>query len=134
MINGLVEMADESPQFIRVKPFATGMAIYTGILYFMDLAGISASLGALSYVLGIASLAISLYISYCIVMGVKEMEVKYNTDLNGDGVKSMWTIMAILSVISYILVFVPALAFFCLLATIIMAICFAGKTNCIPVI
>lgn len=129
MINGLVEMADESPQFIRVKPFATGMAIYTGILYFMDLAGISASLGALSYVLGIVSLAISLYISYCIVMGVKEMEVKYNTDLNGDGVKSMWTIMAILSVISYILVFVPALAFFCLLATIIMAICFLVAFN-----
>jgi hypothetical protein len=49
MINGLREMADESPLFMKVKPYATGMAVYTAAVYAMDLFGISSSLGALSY-------------------------------------------------------------------------------------
>ena len=124
MINGLMEMAGESQLFLKVKPYATGMAVYTGILYFMDLFGISASLGALSYILAIASTIISLYISYNIVMGVKEIEEKYNAILNGDSLKSTWTLLAVFNIIVYISLLIPALAVICIIVTFIVAICF----------
>ena len=41
MINGLTEMADDSRLFLKSKPYAAGMAVYTGILYFADMFGIS---------------------------------------------------------------------------------------------
>lgn len=42
---GLREMAGESNMFAKAGPFASGMAVYTGIIYLMDLFGVSASLG-----------------------------------------------------------------------------------------
>lgn len=124
MINGLMEMSGESPLFLKVKPYATGMAVYTGILYLMDLLAISASLGALSVILGIASTIISLYISYNIVMGVKEIEEKYHTLFNGDSLKSSWTLLAVFNFVVYISLLIPALAVICIIVTFIVAICF----------
>ena len=90
----------------------------------MDLFGISASLGALSYILAIVSTIISLYISYNIVMGVKEIEEKYNAILNGDSLKSTWTLLAVFNIIVYISLLIPALAVICIIVTFIVAICF----------
>ncbi len=122
--NGLAEMAGESPLFLKAKPYATGMAVYTGILYFMDLLGISASLGALSYLLAIASTVISLYISYDIVMGVKDMEEKYNAPLNGASLHATWTLLAVFNIVVYISLLIPVLAVICIIVTVIVAICF----------
>lgn len=124
MIKGLLEMAQESQLFMKVVPFAKGMAIYTGILYLMDLFGVSSSLGALAYILAIASTIISLYISYYIVMGIKETEEKHNAFLNGDSLKSMWTILAVLDIAIYITLLLPALAILCIIISFIVAIFF----------
>lgn len=124
MINGLGEMAGESGLFLKVKPYATGMAVYTGILYLMDLFGISASLGAFSYLLAIASTVISLYISYNIVMGVKDLELKYSALFNGDSLKSTWTLLAVFNIVVYISLLIPALAIICIIVTVIVAIFF----------
>ncbi|MCG8482433.1 MAG: hypothetical protein MJA31_03920 [Clostridia bacterium] len=129
MINGLGEMAWESQLFMKAKPYATGMAVYTGILYLMDLFGISASLGAMSYILAIVSTIISLYISYNIVMGVKEMESKYNILLNGDSLKSTWTLLAVLNVVSFVFLLIPAAAGVCIVVCLIVAICFLVAFN-----
>ena len=59
--------------FIKIKPFVTGMAVYSGFLYFIDLIGASVLFGAMTYLLAIISTAISLYITYNIVMGVIDM-------------------------------------------------------------
>ncbi|MFA9381058.1 MAG: hypothetical protein ACERKO_08360 [Acetanaerobacterium sp.] len=129
MINGLIEMAEESQLFMKVKPYAIGMAVYTGILYFMDLIGISVSLGALSYILAIASTIFSLYISYSIVMGIKEMEGTYNTLLNADSLKSTWTLLAVFNIVTFISLLIPALAVVCIIASFIIAICFLVSFN-----
>lgn len=124
MINGLVELAEESPYFIKIKPYVTGMVIYSGILYVLDLLGAAASLGAFTYVLAILSTVISLYISYNIVMGVIEMERNYNTDLNGDSLKSAWNLLALFEVLTFILLFIPPLAIVSIIITFIIAVCF----------
>lgn len=129
MISGLKEMAEESPLFLKAKPFAAGMAIYTGILYFMDMFAISASLGAFTYVLGITSTIISLYISYKIIMGVRDMEEKYNTPLNGDSLKSVWTALVLFNILTFVLLLLPPLAIVSILISLIAAICFLVAFN-----
>lgn len=124
MTRGLIEMADESSMFVKVKPYVTGMTIYTGILYLLDLLGISVSLGALTYVLAIISMAVSLYISYHIVMGVIDMEGNYNTTLNGSKLKSTWTLLAIFNVLTFVSLLIPFIAIICIVASFIVAIYF----------
>jgi hypothetical protein len=129
MISGLVEMGRESELFIKVKPYASGMAIYTGILYLLDLLGISSSLGVLSYVLALTSIAVSLYISYNIVMGVIDIERKYNTLFNGSRLKSTWNLLAIFNVLTFVLSLIPAVAIICIILTFIVTICFLVDFN-----
>lgn len=129
MINGLVEMADESMMFMKAKPYATGMAVYTGFLYVFDLIGISASLGVLAYFLGFISTIISLYISYNIVMGVMDIERKYNVLLNGTSLKSVWTLLALFNILSFSLLLMPGIAIIFVIVSFIVSVCFLASFN-----
>ena len=129
MVQGLVELADESFWFEKVKPHAIGMAIYTGALYAFDLFGISESTGILSWLLGLISTGISLYISYGIVMGVQNIESMQNRNLDGDELMAKWKMYAILSLIIYLLVFIPVLNILAIIAGFIIAIYFLVGLN-----
>ncbi|MDF2944652.1 MAG: hypothetical protein K0S01_3510 [Herbinix sp.] len=129
MISGLEEMAGESTLFINVKPYVTGMAVYTGILYLLDLVGVSVSLGVLTYVLAITSTAISLYISYNIVMGVIDMEGKYNTSLNGDSLKSTCLLLVVFNVLNFVSWLIPSFAIIFIIMSFIVSICFLVAFN-----
>ena len=123
MLSGLTEMSGMSELFGKAKPWASGMAVYTGILYGMDLFGITIA-NLFSIVLGLTSLAISLYISYNIVMGVIEVELNNKVDLNGENLKSAWKAMTLFNVITYFSVFVTALSVILIIGAIIIAIYF----------
>lgn len=129
MLNGLSEMAQESPLFMKVKPHATGMAVYTGVLYVLDLVGFSSSAGVFSYLLAAASVVVSLYISYNIVMGVKETEGRYGAGLNGDSLKSAWKLLAVFSAVTFVFILIPALAIVCIIISFIAAIYFLVAFN-----
>jgi uncharacterized protein involved in cysteine biosynthesis len=129
MLGGLAELTEESPLFDKVRPFAVGMAVYTGILYALDLFGVSASLGYLSALLGIISTAVSLYITYDIVMGVREMEETYHADLNGDRLYSAWKLQAIFSLVSFFSLLLPLLALVFILAAFCAAVYFLVMFN-----
>lgn len=129
MISGLVEMTNDSPFFVKVKPFATGMAVYTGILYFCDLLGISFSIGIFSVILAFASSIISLYISLKIVEGVQDIEERYNMFLNGESLNKTWTLMAVFNVLSYVLIVIPFLAVISIIVGILVAIGFLIQFN-----
>jgi hypothetical protein len=128
MIQGLAELQNLSPRFIKARPFALGMAVYTGILYMMDAFGIGIG-SILSFTLGLISTLISLYISYNIVMGVKDIEAMDGRDLNAQGLYSVWTVLAILSLIIYVLLIVPILNFLCMIAGLIAGIVFLVSFN-----
>lgn len=129
MINGLVEMSEKSPMFMDAKPYATGMAVFTAILYLFDVVGFSVSLGEVSYVLAITSTIVSLYISYKIVMGVIDMERIYNAQLNGDSLKSNWTILAVFNILAFVSLLISVLAVVCIIVALIAAICFLVVFN-----
>jgi len=124
MLKGLAELSQESAYFQKIRPYTIGMIIYTGILYGMDLVGFSPSLGIFSYILALLSTAVSLYISYSIVMGVKDLEIRLHTPLNGEGLYSAWIFLAVMNVVVYVSLLVPFLAILCIIAALIGAVWF----------
>lgn len=129
MINGLNEMAKESMLFEKIKPYVTGMAVYSGILYILDLIGFSMSFGIFSYGLAFISTVISLYISYNIVMGVLDTESKHSKPLNGDRLKSTWTLLAVVNIMTYVFLIIPVLSLMSIIAAFIIAILFLVEFN-----
>ena len=129
MIKGLEQMDKESAFFMKIKPYVTGMAFYSTFLYLLDLLGVSISLGVLTYVLAIISTVISLYISYNIVMGVIDMEGKYNTYLNGNSLKSTWTLLAVFNILSFVTLMIPLISLISIIGSFIVAIIFLVAFN-----
>lgn len=128
MVNGLRELESESSNFQKVRPFATGMSIFTGILYAIDLFGISANLGWLSTILAIASMAILLYILYTIILGVQDIECTRTADLNSTKLKSTWKPMAVLQIVT-LLIPRPPVAVIFIIVWFILAIVFLVALN-----
>jgi len=124
MIKGLAELGEESVYFAKAKGFAKGMAVYTAILYVMDLIGFTRSIGIGAFLFGLVSIAISLYISNCIVKGVEELENIHNTYLNADSLYSVWKVYAGFTIATYVLILVPLLNIICILVSLIAAIVF----------
>jgi len=127
IIKGVDQLISESDNFFKVRPFVQGMAIYSGIVFIMDLLGITASLGEIAILIGIISMVVSLYIIYNIIAGVKDIETNHGIVLNGNELYSLWKAMAVLQVISYITLIIPFFVMVALLANLVLNIVFLVK-------
>lgn len=99
---GLAELQPFSRWFQKMRPWAIGMAIYTGILYMLDLLGFPGILGdtwVLSWLLGVIATVVQLYILNCIINGVRDAEFVMSRDLNSRNLKNAWTIWCIITLI-----------------------------------
>ena len=129
LVKGLDELAAEGPSFTRIRPFAVGMGVYCGILYALDVFGLTASLGWIGVILGIAGLILSLYISHTVIEGVRETETKHDADLGSGRLKSTWTVMAVFQAACYAAMLLPALAIICIIVSLIAGIVFLVAMN-----
>lgn len=122
---GLAELTAGNDRFSRARPFAIAMAVYTAILYGMDLLGITYYLiQPVPFLLGLASTIVSLYVSYGIVTGVKDLEAALGQDLNSRPLYSMWTALAVLSLAIYLLYLIPGINLLCMIAGLVVGIAF----------
>lgn len=124
LAGGLAEMAPQSAHFGKVKPFSILMAVYTMILYTLDLIGVTNSLGYFATALGLAATMISLFISFHIVKGIVEIERSRARNLKSAALHSAWRAMAVLNVLAYLLFFIPGLNIAGVLAGFIAGIIF----------
>jgi hypothetical protein len=131
IVNGLFELSSKSSRFQKVQTHASIMAFYTGILYALDLFGISFSIGVyIRFFMGLVSTVLSLYISYNIVMGVKDIEKAEGWTLDGDRLFKLWGALFIFSIASYGLYLIPGLNLAVIIGAFIVGlgyiICFNG--------
>lgn len=126
---GLLELEAESERFIKARPYSIGMAVYTGIIFLLDLFGISKLSQYIDFILGIVAMAVLLYISYIIVDGIKEMEVKHNVELNGEKLAYFWKWWALVSVVTFVLLLVPPLALVSVIVSVVVSILFLVAIN-----
>lgn len=124
LIGSLTELAPQSTHFGKVKPFATIMAVYTVILYIIDLIGISALLGFVATLLGLFSTLISLFISYHIIQGVMDIEKTRVCNLNSTSLFNKWKFLASMNALAYLLIFIPGLNIVSIIASLIAGIVF----------
>ncbi len=133
MIKGFDELAKESEFFEKVRPWSVFMACYTGVIFVLDFLGGSNLYQNFSFLLGIFNICISLFILYQIVKGVIDIEQKYGIILEGEKLKSLWTIMAILNILTYILlmftIFTLLLLIILLVVHIIFLVAFNNSKN-----
>ena len=85
-------LAGESGRFRTLRPFAAGMAVYTGILWVGDLLAVTG---------GSAAAAVSLFISWNVVQDVLEIERARGADLNGQSLRTSWFILLAAQIAGY---------------------------------
>jgi hypothetical protein len=134
IIQGLAELSDKSRRFSAARPFAVFMAVYTAAIYVCNLLGLVVSMGVLpSLLLGAVTIFVSLYVSYQIVMGIKETETTEARFLNADALYRSWRLYVFFSVVSLALVLIPVLALICIIACfaagIYFLVCFNRSKN-----
>ena len=121
ILRGLNELAGFSSCFVKVMPHVKVMAVYAAVIYAMSLFGvyIDASLGLL---LGFVTMLLALFISYNIVMGVKDIEADSGQSLNSGQLYSAWRLLAIFQVLTFVLLYIQTLTTLCILAVLIAQI------------
>lgn len=121
---GLLELVEESPHFQQALPLSKIMIVVMSVIYAMDVLSITTTSLFFKVLLGMITIAITLYTIYQIVCGVLDIEVSKNIDLFGEKLFSTWKIWAIFTALSTILILVPMLSVIFVLISLIMAIIF----------
>ncbi len=123
MFNGLSEIKYLSDKFLKTMPYVKVMAIYSVILYAMDLLSISHLIPQpISFILGLASTVLSFFISYSIIMGIKDIEILKMQDLNSDKLYSTWKLLVIFTSMTFLSYVFPALALIFIMISFIIVI------------
>jgi len=101
LLKGMAEMETENPRFAAPRVFATGMVIYTAILWIGNLLGVSG--GLLVMVLNLIALVVHFYIAWVLVCALREVEAAHQADLYGAVLAKRWKILLGLNVAAQLL-------------------------------
>ena len=121
---GCSALERESELFGKPRPFCVGLGIYTGVLWLMDLFGIGAELGILSWLLGLVAVCLNLYTSMLVVDAIANVEMRRNYDLCAAHLKTVWKVLAVCTVAAQLLTILPVLALVCVLIAAVTGIVF----------
>ncbi len=94
---GLTKLLGESKSFKKARPLGMIMAIYSAVIAMGDLAGVGFA-GALFTALNLISVGMWIYLTYLIVLGVKDLELNTGTALRFHYLFIIWKIQAVLQV------------------------------------
>ena len=109
LMQGARSLEEESRFFQGIRPFATGMALYTAILWLGTLFGVSSG-DWLSQLLNLGAMILALYISWMLIQGVQEMERSKAADLNGARLFQRWKGMLIVQIAAKVVYLMANLA------------------------
>ena len=130
MLKGIDELSKESEAFTKIRIYAKGMAIYSTLTYIIDLIGMSYIIpSGLDVIIGIGANIVAFYITYNIIMGIADIEKRYELDLNSHGLYSIWMGSLILTGLMYLTLLVLPLALAAVILNIIVSIYFLVAFN-----
>lgn len=103
---GLGKLKNESSYFQKARPWAIVMTVFE----ILSLAGlmIQTELSTMLFsMLGFAGAAISIYIMYCIVMGIGDIEKTYYVAMGYEKLMLLWKIASALRIATAVLMLLP---------------------------
>ena len=126
LLRGAEALSGRIARFARMRSLCLGGAIYAGVLYALDLFGISAGLGAGNLLLAIGALGLRIAASAQVVTGMEDAERAYGCGFAAAELRQAWQIAIIAGAVSYLFVLwvVPVLSILALLANFVCAIFF----------
>ena len=129
LFSGLLDLAGESEKFTKAKPLCLDMAVYTGVLWVLNLVVGSASLGIFDWILSLAATAVSLYILYLIVSAIGDIETSRAVSIGQPKLMSAWKVMAVAYGAAQVLTILVALAVICLIVGFVATVVFMVYFN-----
>lgn len=129
LFQGMRELEEESRWFQSIRPFSTGMAVYTAILWLGDLLGVGSGSEyqqILANLLGLVSTVVALYVSWGLSQGVLDMENRRGADLNGPRIYKMWKALAAIQIINTVIGWMADLANITALAVLAVPLVIVG--------
>ncbi|MEG1875842.1 MAG: hypothetical protein RR185_09790, partial [Angelakisella sp.] len=93
----LTKLLGKNKNFKKARPLGAIMAMYSAVIAVGKLAGVDFS-GALFTALNLISVGIWIYLTYLIVLGVKDLEINTGTVLGFHQLLIIWKIQAVLQV------------------------------------
>lgn len=130
---GLHEFSETVSHFDKLHSIVSVMFVYTIITYVMDLFGFGAAndsfIRLFSQIMGLGAVIGSLYVSYHVSLGVKELETLYGCGINISQLFTRWKIMAVANIASMLFVIVPIVNLICIIVTIVAGIMYLVAFN-----
>ena len=78
------------------------LSVLAGVTFILDFMGISATNLTLSQIFTVSIFAIDIYMMYCLISGIGEMEYKEHRDYNAASLKSLWITTVILELVTLV--------------------------------
>ncbi len=126
---GLNDLTEEGEHFPLAKPWCLGMAVYTGVLWLLEIFMGDTKLGIIGWVLGLAATLVSFYVSYLVIQGIADIERNRGVSLGQDGLMKVWKLYVICALAAQALVILAPLALICLIVAFVAAVIFLIRFN-----
>ena len=125
LIYGFNELRVQSDCFVKAKPLSVAMAIYTGVLWLLDIFAVNVEYGGfIGWAVALVPVIVSFYISYLVVRGIGDIEANRAIDLQYERLMKVWMIHAAATIATYILILIPPLAIISLIVSFVSALVF----------
>ena len=127
VLEGIKSFNGEIPAFEKIKQLCTIMIAVYAVVYALDL--LAVNLGFLGIVIGFAMLAANLYMSFHLTEGFIYIEKTKLIDLGAADLREKWKLFCIMMCASTVLVYVPLVNIFAIIANAVCSILFLVQFN-----
>ena len=127
LLSSLKALQGESPLFQKPQIWCRILAVYSGLLWFGDLVGVSFNPGG--WLLGLAATFLQLYITLRVIDGIADVEQFRACSLGSESLRKAWRVAAAGSVAAFVLVWIPPLAGICALISGLSTLIILGRLH-----
>ena len=108
LLRGAAALSGQIARFSRMRSLCLGAAIYTGVLYVLDLTGLTAALGWGVYLAAIGEFALRIAASAQVVAGMEDAERAYGCGFAAAELRRAWVAAIATGAVSFLTMFFPA--------------------------
>ena len=105
----------EDPDFSKARTLSLVMAVYTLVLYILNLLGISSQLGLLRWIIDGVRLVVSFSILYLLNRGIGQLQVKTGKDLGAEQLRPLWLVLVVLESVTLVVSWIPVVSTFAIM-------------------
>ena len=124
---GTQQLRQETERYHQAKPWLLGLAVYSGIVWVMNLMGRTGSW--LAVVLSLVAAVATYYATWLVIKGFDDIEKKNSVGIAADECMRIWKICAILNIVAMAFSWVPVINILLVLGMVVVTIMLLVSIN-----